>query len=245
MRYGLLVPAVILFWACNNPRAKATKASDSAEVTELAPETGGARAAKPDTAFASSGVNSLTTIDAGLAARGGKKNAAPDTTEEQFRANVRCGIKGDPVLTRLGIGNLEIGRTIAVVKQTCRVLRDLQEDNEGETQRVLTVMVADEPVRVTVVDGLVWRIALRSPRFSTRDGMRVGTTLARVANKGGVHLSEGEDGLYMTVDSHCGLNFRFSIPSRETPGKPWTLSHVVARHGSAQVDRIVVTRCEG
>jgi hypothetical protein len=45
------------------------------------------------------------------------------------------------------------------------------------------------------------------------------------------------------LDAYCGLSFRFSIPSRETPGKPWTVSHVVQRHGSAAVDRILVTRC--
>ena len=61
--------------------------------------------------------------------------------------------------------------------------------------------------------------------------------------RGGVHLLEGEDGLYVTLASHCGLSFRFAIPSRETPGKAWSVAHVVQRHGSAVADRILVTRC--
>jgi hypothetical protein len=132
---------------------------------------------------------------------------------------------------------------MAVVKQTCRVIRDEDEMNEGSPERVLTVMIGDDPIRVTVESGLVSRIVLRSPRFETRDGLRIGTTLSRLTARGGVHLFEGQDGLYVTLASHCGLSFRFGIPSRETPGKQWTVAHVVQRHGAAVADRILVTRC--
>jgi hypothetical protein len=54
---------------------------------------------------------------------------------------------------------------------------------------------------------------------------------------------EGSDGLYVSLASHCGLSFRFAIPSRETPGKAWTVAHVVQRHGAAVADRILITRC--
>jgi hypothetical protein len=103
----------------------------------------------------------------------------------------------------------------------------------------------NQPIRVTVANGLVWRITFNSSRFATRSGLRVGTSLAELTNRRGVHLSEGEDGLYVKLDAYCGLSFRFSILSRESPGKPWTVPNVVRRYGRAPVDRIMVTRCEG
>jgi hypothetical protein len=116
---------------------------------------------------------------------------------------------------------------------------------EGTPQRILTVTIDNDRIRVTVLNGLVWRLAVTSPRFETRDGLHVGTTLARLVARGGVRLLEGEDGLYVTLASHCGLSFHFGIPSRETPGKAWTVAHVVQRYGSAVADRILVTRCTG
>jgi hypothetical protein len=149
------------------------------------------------------------------------------------------------VLTSLGIGNLQVGRTIDVVKRTCRVIRDNAEMDEGSPERVVTVVIGKDPIRVSVLDGLVWQLDFTSPRFQTRDGLHIGTSLSRMVARGEVHLVEGQDGLYVTLASHCGLSFRYSIPSRETPGKAWSLAHVVQRHGSAAADRILVTRCTG
>ena len=169
----------------------------------------------------------------------------PIVEPAQAASDFRCGIRNAPVLTSLGIGNLQVGRTIDVVKRTCRVIRDNPEMSEGGPQRVVTVMIDSDRIRVTVLNGLVWRLEVTSPRFETRDGLHVGTSLSRLVARGGVKLLEGEDGLYATLASHCGLSFRFSIPSRETPGKPWTVAHVVPRYGGAVADRILVTRCVG
>jgi hypothetical protein len=149
------------------------------------------------------------------------------------------------VLTSLGVGNLQVGRTIDVVKRTCRVIRDNSEMDEGSPERVVTVVIGKDPIRVSVLDGLVWQLDFTSPRFQTRDGLHIGTSLSRMVARGEVHLVEGQDGLYVTLASHCGLSFRYSIPSRETPGKAWSLAHLVQRHGSAAADRILVTRCTG
>ena len=180
------------------------------------------------------------------AAKGSEtKPSAPPVAEApaQEPSDFRCGIRGSPVLSSLGIGNLQIGRTVDIVKRTCRVTRDGDEMLEGDRERVLTVLLDQDPVRVTVTNGLIWRISVRSPRFETRDGLHVGTSLARLVARGDVHLFEGEDGLYVTLASHCGLSFRFSIPSREMPGKVWTVAHVVQRHGSTVADRVLITRC--
>ena len=247
MRPSALLILAIVTTSCTKSGndSRPASGSDSSEVvTELnAPADSTSKGA----ARTASNASLSATSKQSAAADSSVKAAAPATTtaDKPAPADLSCGIRNGPVLTSLGIGNLQIGRTVAVVKQTCRVIRDEAEMTEGNLERILTVMLGDDPIRVTVVSGLVWRIALRSPRFETRDGLHVGTPLARLTARGGVHLLEGEDGLYVTLASHCGLSFRYTIPSRETPGKAWTVAHVVQRHGSAVADRILITRCPG
>ena len=241
MRFRVLASMVVLVCSCskggNEPRANSS--SDSSEVvTELSPS-GESTAVAKRGASAANASSKLTS----------PKPATPDTataiasTGSKQPQDYRCGITNAPVLTSLGTGNLQVGRTVAVVKETCHVIRDEDELSDRGRERILTVMIGDDPVRVTVGNGLVSRISLRSPRFETRDGLHIGTTLSRLTARGGVHLIEGEDGLYVSLASHCGLSFRFGIPSRERPGKPWTVAHVVQQHGSAVADRILVSRC--
>lgn len=245
MRSRVLVSVAFLLCSCSpgNDRARAGAASDSgAVVTELSPAAESVADAQRAKAPASTPVVSPKSPSA--------KSAPPPPSPvvelpAEAASDFRCGIRGAPVLTSLGIGNLQVGRTIDVVKRTCRVIRDNPEMIAGTPERVLTVMIDNDRIRVTVLNGLVWRLEATSPRFQTRDGLHVGTSLSRLVARGGVKLLEGEDGLYVTLASHCGLSFRFSIPSRETPGKAWTVAHVVQRYGSAVADRILVTRCTG
>ncbi|HUQ18066.1 MAG TPA: hypothetical protein VM099_00520 [Gemmatimonadaceae bacterium] len=243
----LVAPVVFLACATREQAPGAASQKDSTEVTELTP------AAKPATVAAASTKGptqsgTMTAFDASApAARTSPRDTVRvDGPEPEVKSDFKCGIKGNPILTNLGMGNLQVGRTMAVVKRTCRVRRDLQEMNEGSPERILTVLINGIPVRVQVVNGLVWKIDLSSPMFATRSGLRVGTSLARLVEKRKVvHLSEGEDGLHVSIDDYCGLDFRFSIPSRETPGKRWTVDHVVKRFGNAPVDKISVKRCAG
>lgn len=222
---------------------RSASGSDSAEVTELAPAGSTKTAVRPPPPSSQSQSSDITSFDASTSVSGVAPVPA-DTPVQEPKSDYGCGIKGAPVLTSLGVGNLQVGRTIAIVKQTCRVRRDAPELNQA-IDRVVTVLIDNQPLRVTVANGLVWRIVFESPRFATRSGLRVGTSIAQLTDRRGVHLSEGEDGLYVTLDAYCGLQFRFSIPSRETPGKPWTVTNVVKRYGRAPVDRITVMRCEG
>ena len=242
MRFNVPVGIAVLACSCsrggNEPRAKSASDS-SAVVTELSPAAESTSIARQG----ASATNAASSVTPPKSASADTSTTVASTASKQSQ-DYHCGIRNAPVLTSLGTGNLQIGRTIAVVKQTCRVIRDEEEMNEGSRERILTVMIGEDPVRVTVESGLVSRVALRSPRFETRDGLRIGTTLSRLTARGGVHLFEGQDGLYVTLASQCGLSFRFSIPSRETPGKAWTVAHVVQRHGSAVADRILITRCQ-
>ncbi len=259
MTSRLFVPVLLAICSCSagSEGTRAGSTSDSAEVvTELSPPVGSVlspRGSEKATDALSRGNGptrpGLPAAESGRATASSRSpvtelaGSANPPGGTSNRSDLRCGVRSSPVLTDLGIGNLQIARTLAVVKQTCRVIRDEPELNEGALERVLTVMISDDPVRVTAVNGLVWRISITRPSIATRDGLRVGTPLSRLVSKGAVHLAEGQDGLYVTLADHCGLSFRFSIQSRAARGKPWTVAHLVQLHGSATVDRILVTRC--
>ena len=122
-------------------------------------------------------------------------------------------------------------------------MRDAVEPMEGIPQRVLRIVIGDDTVRATVLDDLIWRISITSPRFVTRDGIHVGTPISRVVTEKNVSMLEGEDGLYLLVPSHCGLSLRFAFPSRAPPGKAWTPTLLERLHGDAVVNKIFVTHC--
>ena len=148
------------------------------------------------------------------------------------------------MLTDLGIGNLSIGRTVDAVKASCRIIRDIPElTSEGTVDRVLTVVIGGDLYRASVINGLIGRVLVRTPRVATSDGLRVGTPLRRVAALKGVKIAESEEGLYLLSGSHCGLSFRFSIQSRWPTGRSWTMEELIRRHGNRPVSRILVTRC--
>jgi hypothetical protein len=155
----------------------------------------------------------------------------------------RCGVTRYSGLTDLGIGDLQVGRTTASVKRSCAVVRDAIEPVEGIPQRVLRIVIGGDTIRATVLDDLIWRISITSPRFVTRDGIRVGTPISRVVTEKGVSMMEGEDGLYVLVPTHCGISLRFAFPSRAPPGQAWTPTLLERLHGNAVVNKIFVTHC--
>jgi hypothetical protein len=173
--------------------------------------------------------------------------AAPVEAQPQPQVASRkldCGAKSSSRITATGIGDLQVGRTVAAVKQLCNVTRDAAEPGyEGMTERILTVALGADTVRATIVNDLVWRLTITHPRFATPDGLRVGMPLSSLISEKGVQIAEGEDGPYLMVPAHCGLSFRFSIQSRAPSGVPWTVARLREQHSAARVDRILVTRC--
>ncbi len=219
MRSKALVPLALLFCACSNQsgRSDAVPSSDS---------------------------NAASAADSAAAPAAVKPAAAPKEPPTVRGSQLHCGVGNATVLKDSGIGDLEVGRTVGVMKRFCNVVRDASElGNEGMTERVLTVVLGGEKVRATVVGGLIWRIAVDSPRFATSDGLRVGTSMNRLVSEKGVKPAEGEDGLYLRLPSHCGLSFRFSIPSRAPNGQQWTPAQLGRLRGNATVRRILVTKC--
>ena len=245
MRSSVLVPAALLLCSCANGGERPPAAKADSSVT--ADSTSAPRAAvstTKKTAGESAAVASTKSASSAQSAAPSQSSSGSAKTGARTPTDTRCGVKGNAVLTDLGVGNLAIGRTVDAVKATCRIIRDISElTSEGAVERVLTVVIGGEVYRASVVSGLVGRVWIRTPRIATSDGLRVGTSLSRVAALKGVKIAEGEDGLYLLPGAHCGLSFRFSIPSRWPTGRSWTMAELIRRHGGEPVTRILVTRC--
>jgi hypothetical protein len=127
----------------------------------------------------------------------------------QRKSSKQCGV-GPLALTGDGIGELRVGRTVASVREQCRVLEDKQlpHGNEGHPERRIKVVIAGSVFDATVVDDRVWRIEVLSAHARTRDSLGVGTTARELQRRGARPPSYGEGGVYTTIESMCGLSFR-------------------------------------
>ena len=243
MRHSFLLPAALLLCSCAKTEGTPLATTDSA-VTVDSTSTSGAPGSKKETTSASAAASPKGASSAAASAPAPQAPAGSTKTGASTPSDTRCGVRGNPVLTDLGIGNIAIGRTVDAVKASCRIIRDIQElTSEGTVDRVLTVVIGGDLYRVTVASGLVSRVSVRTSRVATSDGLRVGTSLSKVASLKDVKIAEGEDGLYLLPGSHCGLSFRFAIPSRWHTGRSWTMQELLRRHGNKPVVRILVTRC--
>jgi hypothetical protein len=216
MRPQVLVPLALFVCACSN-------------------QSGGSDAARsPDSGVAVAAATPVVV----------KPAAAPQEPPPVPGSQLHCGVGNATVLKDTGIGDLAIGRTVGVVKRSCNVVRDASElGTEGTAERILTVVLGGATVRAMVDGELIMRIAVDSPRFETTDGLRVGSSMTRFVSEKGVKPAEGEDGLYLFLPAHCGLSFRFSIPSRAPNGQQWTPEQLGRIRGNATVGRILVTKC--
>lgn len=166
---------------------------------------------------------------------------SPDST-----AAKTCGVTttGPIRLEEDGIGELKQGRAVSEVGRLCEVISDSEQRGvEGMMERVLVVRIAGETVRSVVTDERIFRIEINSPRFRTADSLGVDTPLSRIAAMRGAQFAPGEDGVYGFSSDHCGLSFRFSVPWRPPAGGQWTAQQIVAEHGDAAVNRVIVIPC--
>ena len=245
MRPSVLVPAALLLCSCAKGEERPpTAKADSAVTADSTSTPRAVTSTTKKTPSESAAVASPKSASSAQSAAPSQSSSGSAKTGARTPTDTRCGVKGNAVLTDLGVGNLAIGRTVDAVKATCRIIRDISElTSDGAVERVLTVVIAGEVYRASVVSGLVGRVWVRTSRIATSDGLRVGTSLSRVAALKGVKIAEGEDGLYLLTGSHCGLSFRFSIQSRWPTGRSWTMQELIRRHGREPVTRILVTRC--
>jgi hypothetical protein len=118
---------------------------------------------------------------------------------------------GDAVITDEGIGELRIGTTVESVREKCIVVSDKTGPGaEGMPSRKLAVALSRDTVEAEIVDGRVWRIAVRSPRLRTADSLGVATTLARLLQLRNPRGMTGEGKFFVASPAHCGMSFRLA-----------------------------------
>ena len=131
--------------------------------------------------------------------------AAPSTSAPRPSA---CG---DAVITDEGIGELRIGTTVESVRQKCSVVSDKTGPGaEGMPGRKVAVALARDTVEAEIVNGRVWRLAVRSPQLRTADSLGVGTTLTRLLQLRNPRGMTGEGKFFVASPAHCGMSFRLA-----------------------------------
>jgi hypothetical protein len=137
---------------------------------------------------------------------------APSSSTARDRAVYPTSSCGEEVVTDEGIGQLRIGATVESIKQKCNVVRDTTViAGEGMPARKLAVAFSRDTVEAEIVDGRVWRIAVRSPGLRTAESLGAGTLnqrlIVQLKNPRGM-MGEGQ--LFVASPDHCGMSFRLA-----------------------------------
>jgi hypothetical protein len=118
---------------------------------------------------------------------------------------------GEEIIREEGIGELRIGASVESLRQKCKVIRDTTVTGaEGMPARKVAVAFSRDTVEAEIVDGKVWRIAVKSPGLRTPDGISVGTMIGRLRQLKEPRGMMGEGQLFLASPQHCGLSFRLS-----------------------------------
>lgn len=142
------------------------------------------------------------------------------------------------------VGPLRIGMSPEAVRGLVPVVRDSIETNATGTdsERVLTVVIAGDPVRVFVGSGVVGEIEVASPSLRTRDGIGVGSPFRRLAGYPAPHAEVVHGYMGMRKAGLCGVYFLAPSSGLETGDDLDSL--VIARLDSTvRIARILVGPC--
>jgi hypothetical protein len=119
----------------------------------------------------------------------------------------RCG---DATITGDRVGAVRIGMSLDSVRTRCRIIRDTTEMDEGEAGRVVYALVAEDTVRIDVMNNSVEFIRVRRNLFMTQDSIRAGMPLARFLIGRHPEILVGEGKVYLVDRTHCGISFGLS-----------------------------------
>jgi hypothetical protein len=141
-----------------------------------------------------------------------KKDVPPATTASSpLATGASLSSCGEEVIREEGIGELRIGTSVESLRQKCKVIRDTTVTGaEGMPARKVAVTFSRDTVEAEIVDGKVWRIAVKSPALRTADVIGVGTMIGRLRQLKEPRGMMGEGQLFLASPQHCGLSFRLS-----------------------------------
>jgi hypothetical protein len=114
---------------------------------------------------------------------------------------------------------------------------------EGESARVIEVVVGGDTVEAEVVEGRIWRIGIVSPVFRTSDSLGVGTRLPVLLAQQGLRPLSGEGRVFVTMESHCGLSFQLSIADTGRAAGRWTVEELRRLPDVIDVTRVLIIGC--
>ena len=144
------------------------------------------------------------------------------------------------MITSDRVGVIRLGMPLDSVRGRCPILRDTAEINEGESERVVYALVANDTLRIEVLRESVWRIAVRRPRYTTSDSIRVGIPLARFLRGRHPTIGVGEGKVYLFDRRHCGNSFGLSAEAYQRVPK-LTEASLRRLPRSTLIDEILVT----
>lgn len=148
----------------------------------------------------------------------------------------------DHTISDEGVGPVQLGLDVDSVSRVCQVARDtVQQDQEGNPSRRVSVLVGADTVVAEVDSGRVWRLNVSSPAFSIGD-IRVGSPLPSLAAQPGAHGAVGEGRLFVLIPRLCGVSFRIANAPTLTQSAFDSLA-LRQMPASMVVDQILVFGC--
>lgn len=156
-----------------------------------------------------------------------------------------CGTIVGATVTDFAVASVSIGQNADSLKRACSSVRDtIIEDGEAIARRHLFVAVAHDTLDVTVDSGRVANITVHSAELWTRDSLAVGDPIDRLLDAGAATATEGEDAVYVTISSHCGMSFLldYAIPEA-AHRRTWSAKDLRTLPSGVRVREINVFGC--
>ena len=85
-----------------------------------------------------------------------------------------------PIVSGNSVGDIVIGRAPPKIDSRRLVLRQWQQDENGDSYELIRLKVRDAAVDAEVYDGKVWRISIDQPELLTEDHVGVGSKAMRL-----------------------------------------------------------------